>query len=108
MRAKVAAAIAQARQDGTPTLLDAKTYRYRGHSMSDPALYRTAEEVERFKHQDPILMLKAVLLKAGVPESQFDDTDKVLRAEAKTAVEFASSSPEPDVADLETDVCVNL
>ena len=104
VREKVGAAVSLARQQCTPTLVEAKTYRYRGHSMSDPALYRTAEEVERYKHQDPILMLKAALIQAGLAQPQLEELDQAAKAEAKQAVEFALGSPEPETAELAADV----
>jgi len=104
VREKVGAAVSLARQRSTPTLVEAKTYRYRGHSMSDPALYRTAEEVEQYKHQDPILMLKAVLIQGGMAQPQIDALDKAAKTEAKEAVEFALASPEPGTAELAEDV----
>jgi pyruvate dehydrogenase E1 component alpha subunit len=104
VRAKVSAAVSVARSLNTPTLIEAKTYRYRGHSMSDPALYRTADEVEQYKHQDPILMLKSDLLKHGVKESKLEEIDKDAKNEAKKSVEFAATSPEPELKELATDV----
>lgn len=85
-----------ARKDGRPALLDIKTYRYKGHSMSDPAKYRTKEELEEFKQQDPILMLKKDLLDAEmITEKKFEELDKEAKAIAKQAEEFAEESPEP-------------
>jgi pyruvate dehydrogenase E1 component alpha subunit len=104
VREKMLEAAAMARDSSTPSLIEAKTYRYRGHSMTDPAQYRTADEVERYKHQDPLLLLKSVLLKDGVPEAQLEALDQAAKAEVKEAVEFAASSPEPEIADLEEDV----
>jgi len=104
VREKVGAAVSLARQQFTPTLVEAKTYRYRGHSMSDPALYRTAEEVEQYKHQDPILMLKASLIQEGAGQPRLEEMDQAAKAEAKQAIEFALSSPEPEAAELAEDV----
>ena len=107
VRAKIGAAVARAREDYSPTLIEAHTYRYGGHSMSDPANYRTAEEIEQYKKNDPILMLKSELVKRGVSETWFDDTEKSAKAEAKKSVEFAAASPEPDVSEVGTDVYAN-
>ncbi|MGD0091413.1 MAG: thiamine pyrophosphate-dependent enzyme, partial [Planctomycetota bacterium] len=104
VRENTRAAASLAREHCTPALIEAKTYRYRGHSMSDPALYRTAEEVEQYKHQDPILMLKAAMLKAGADQPRLEEIDRAAKAEAKGAVEFALSSPEPESAELAEDV----
>jgi len=104
VREKTGAAVNLAREHCTPALIEAKTYRYRGHSMSDPALYRTAEEVEQYKNHDPILMLKSAMLKAGMTQPRLDEADKAAKAEAKQAVEFALSSPEPESVELTEDV----
>jgi pyruvate dehydrogenase E1 component alpha subunit len=104
VREKVGAAVALARDIHSPTFIEAKTYRYRGHSMSDPASYRTKEEVEKFQHQDPILMMKSDLMKRGVSEAKFDEIEKAAKAEAKHSVDFATESPVPDVSETLTDV----
>ena len=72
--------------------------------MSDPALYRTQEEVEQHKREDPILLLKALLLQQGLEQSVLDQIDKDARAEMKESVEFAESSPLPELSDLSQDV----
>jgi pyruvate dehydrogenase E1 component alpha subunit len=104
VRSEVSNAVALAREMNTPTFIEAKTYRYRGHSMSDPALYRTAEEVEEYKHQDPILMLKSDLLKRGIKEAKLEEIDKAAKTEAKKSVEHAAAAPEPELSELATDV----
>jgi pyruvate dehydrogenase E1 component alpha subunit len=104
VRAKMGAAVAAARANNTPCLIEAKTYRYRGHSMSDPALYRTAEEVEKMKHQDPILVLKAELIKRGMKEVALEQIDTDAKAEAKKSVDFANESAFPEIGELATDV----
>ena len=104
VRDKFQAAVDLARETNSPTFIEAKTYRYRGHSMSDPALYRTAEEVEAYKHQDPILITKAELIKLGVAEAKIEELDKAAKAESKACVEFATNSPEPELSELATDV----
>jgi len=90
-----------------PVLMELSTYRYRGHSMSDPAKYRTREEVQevREKH-DAIEMVKAELVKRGVEEARLKDVDKAIRAKVSDAADFAESSPEPDLDELYTDVLV--
>jgi len=90
-----------------PVLIELSTYRYRGHSMSDPAKYRTREEVQEVReHHDPIEGIKADLLKAGVAEEKLKDIDKQIRATVAAAADFAESSPEPEPAELYTDVLV--
>lgn len=86
------------RKEGRPALLDVKTYRYKGHSMSDPAKYRTKEELEEFKQQDPILVLKKDMMDAELlSEKKFEELDKEAKAIAKRAEEFAEESPEPSL-----------
>lgn len=93
-----------------PMLLEMKTYRYRGHSMSDPAKYRTKEEVQDYKeHHDPIESLKKLLLDNKlVKEDEIKTIDKTVREEMNAAAEFAKESPEPDTGELWTDVYLSL
>ena len=99
-------AAARARAGEGPTLLEMKTYRYRGHSMSDPAKYRTKEEVEGVKTtRDPIDHVKKLLIDAGhATEEELKDIDRDIRALVTEAAEFAQASPEPDPSELMTDV----
>jgi len=100
-------AFAHVRGGNGPVLLELNTYRYRGHSMSDPAKYRTREEVQGVRdHSDPIEGAKAQLLKLGVTEDQLKDIDKGIRAVVSEAADFAESSPEPAASELYTDVLV--
>jgi pyruvate dehydrogenase E1 component alpha subunit len=103
-----ARAIARARAGDGPTLLEMKTYRYRGHSMSDPAKYRTREEVEEVKtHRDPIDHVKALLIDGGhASEDALKEIDREIRATVTEAAEFAQQSPEPPITDLMTDILV--
>jgi pyruvate dehydrogenase E1 component alpha subunit len=82
------------------------TYRYRGHSMSDPAKYRTREEVSKVRQErDPIERLRAVLLEEGVADDEaLKRLDKEVKEIVSDAAEFAQDSPEPDPAELYTDV----
>ncbi len=90
-----------------PVLMELHTYRYRGHSMSDPAKYRTREEVQDMReNHDPIEAAKAELAKRGVAEDRIKDIDKRIRAQVSEAADFAENSPEPDMHDLYTDVLV--
>jgi pyruvate dehydrogenase E1 component alpha subunit len=98
-------AVKHARETG-PVLLEAMTYRYRGHSMSDPAKYRTREEVQEVRSsRDPIDHLRAKMLDAGMgDEDSFKKIDKEIRAIVNEAATFAQDSPEPEPAELYTDI----
>ncbi len=101
----VTAAATRAKKDGTATLLDVKTYRYKGHSMSDPAKYRTKEELGRYKEQDPILLLKARMVSAKLlDEDAFTEMDTDVKARVQDAVEFAEKSDEPPLGSLYEDI----
>ena len=94
-----------ARSGKGPYLLEMKTYRYRGHSMSDPAKYRTKEEVDDVKkNRDPIDLLRDKLVAAKATEEEFKAIDAEVKAIVAEAVEFAKESPEPDPAELYTEV----
>ncbi|MEM9376326.1 MAG: pyruvate dehydrogenase (acetyl-transferring) E1 component subunit alpha [Pseudomonadota bacterium] len=99
-------AVKYARSGKGPYILEMKTYRYRGHSMSDPAKYRKREEVDDIRsHHDPIDGLKEVILGQGfATEDELKSIDKEIRAIVKDAADFALESPEPDPAELWTDV----
>ena len=90
-----------------PILIEFMTYRYRGHSMSDPAKYRSKEEVQDYReHHDPIEGLKAELLNGGVAEEDLKSIDKEIKNIVVEAAKFSEETPEPDAADLYTDVLV--
>jgi pyruvate dehydrogenase E1 component alpha subunit len=90
-----------------PLLMELKTYRYRGHSMSDPAKYRSREEVQDVREKsDAIEAVKRDLVAAGVSEDDLKAIDKDIRQIVTEAADFAESSPEPDAAELYTDVLV--
>ena len=99
-------AAAHAREGKGPYILEMLTYRYRGHSMSDPAKYRTKEEVEKMRHErDPIEQVRARLLETGrANENELKAIDKDIRAIVNEAADFAQKDPEPDPAELYTDV----
>ncbi|MEQ8227544.1 MAG: pyruvate dehydrogenase (acetyl-transferring) E1 component subunit alpha [Rhodospirillales bacterium] len=103
-----AKAMKHCREGKGPMILEMKTYRYRGHSMSDPAKYRTKEEVQKVRREmDPIDTLAHKLLEAKiVTEDDLKAIDKEVKAMANEAAEFAQQSPEPDVAELWTDILV--
>ena len=99
-------ALDHARSGKGPYILEFDTYRYRGHSMSDPAKYRSKEEVEEVRrHRDPIDQFKAYILKTlKVKEDQIKTIEEGVKAIILEAVEFAKNSPEPDPSELYTDV----
>ena len=95
------------REGNGPVLIECNTYRYRGHSMSDPAKYRTREEVQDQRdHHDPIEGLKKVLLEKGKTEDDLKAIDKDIRKIVAEAADFAENSPEPEAPELYTDVLV--
>ncbi len=100
-------AVRRARSGGHPTLLEVRTYRFMGHSMSDPlhGVYRTKDEVEEQKKRDPISQLALKLKDEGVlDQAGLDELDAAMRAEVEAAVQFAEQSPDPDSAELTTHV----
>ncbi len=99
-------AVAWAREGEGPFILEMLTYRYRGHSMSDPAKYRTKEEVEKMRHErDPIEHVRGRLLETGrANENELKAIDKEIRAIVNDAADFAQRDSEPDPAELYTDV----
>ena len=98
-------AVAYCRSGEGPYLLEVKTYRYRGHSMSDPAKYRTREEVQAMRSQhDCIEAARHKLEALGVTEAEFKAIDDKVKAVIQDAADFAQASPEPDPAELYTDV----
>lgn len=107
VRAAANVALDHVRAGNGPVLMELQTYRYRGHSMSDPAKYRTREEVQEMREKhDPIDAAKAELAARGVAEDKLKDIDKRIRAIVAESADFAENSPEPDMHDLYTDVLV--
>ena len=99
-------AVAWCREGNGPIILEMQTYRYRGHSMSDPAKYRSREEVEKVRHeQDPIEQVRARLLARGwASEDDLKKIDAVVREIVNDSSDFATNNPEPDPSELFTDV----
>ncbi len=98
-------AAARARAGEGPTFLEFKTYRYRGHSMSDPQKYRTKEEVEAYKMRDPIEQVKKTILDNGIAtEEDLLAIDAAIKARVEEAVKFAEESPFPDASEAYLDV----
>ncbi|WP_149536858.1 pyruvate dehydrogenase (acetyl-transferring) E1 component subunit alpha [Siccirubricoccus phaeus] len=100
-------AVAHCRAGNGPYLLEMKTYRYRGHSMSDPAKYRTREEVQKMREQsDPIETARKKLLEQGAAEAELKAIDDEVKGIVQDAADFSQSSPEPDEAELWTDILI--
>ena len=101
----VARAVKRAREGGGPTLLEMKTYRFKGHSMSDPQKYRSKDELEEYKVQDPIETTKEKLLASfGVTEGDIEVINERIKQVVDEAVRFAEESPWPDDSELLKDV----
>ena len=101
----IAMACAHVRAGNGPYLLDIKTYRYKGHSMSDPQKYRTKEEVEEYKKQDPIESVRATILEnKWAKEAELDAIDEDVKKEVEAAVKFAEESPMATADELYNDV----
>ncbi len=103
-------AIEHARSGQGPYILEMMTYRYRGHSMSDPAKYRSKDEVTKYRQErDPIEQVKARILEAGhATEEALRDIEAEIRAIVTEAADFATNNPEPDAAELWTDITVSV
>jgi pyruvate dehydrogenase E1 component alpha subunit len=98
-------AVAWCRAGNGPYILEMQTYRYRGHSMSDPAKYRTREEVDKVRHDhDPIEQVQNRLLAARMSEAELKAIDAEVREIVNAAADFAQHDPEPDPSELYTDV----
>jgi pyruvate dehydrogenase E1 component alpha subunit len=98
-------AVNRARENGGPTLLEIKTYRYKGHSMSDPQKYRSKEEVEEYKEKDPIdHVLKMLTTTYKVPEADIEAINDRVKNEVEECVKFAEESPWPNDDELLKDV----
>ena len=100
-------AVQRARAGEGPTFLEMRTYRYKGHSMSDPQKYRTKEELESYKAKDPIDHIKSIILtEKYADDAWFEQIEEKVKAEVDEAVKFAEESPWPEAAELYTDVYV--
>ena len=106
VHAATGTALAAIRDGGGPRILEMQTYRYRGHSMADPAKYRSAEEVQKMREtQDPIDQMRDWLVRGGhINESDLKSIETHVRARISEAAEYAAHQPEPDAAELTTDV----
>ena len=107
VRDAVSRAVSRARTESKPTLLEVRTYRYVGHSMSDAAhgTYRSKDEVEEFRRRDPITLLADRMRSAGdLDDASWSAMDAEIRAEVEDAFRFAEESPDPDPSELFTDL----
>jgi pyruvate dehydrogenase E1 component alpha subunit len=101
----VSRAVKRAREKGGPTLLEIKTYRYKGHSISDPQKYRTKDEVEEYKHKDPInLLLKTILDNKLATEDEIKQINDRVDKAVTESVKFAEESPIPSDDEVLKDV----
>src|SRR5210317_479041 len=109
VRSAAEEALAHCRAGKGPYILEMKTYRYRGHSMSDPAKYRTREEVDAMRKQhDPIDQIRDLLKNQHVDDARLKEIDSAVKATVTKATEFAQTSPEPDPSELFTDILLPL
>ena len=103
----VSRAAARARAGEGPTFLEFRTYRYRGHSMSDPQKYRSKEEVEAYKDRDPIEQVKYTILEHNIlTQAELDEIDAKIKVIVQESVDFAETSPFPDKSEAYKDVYV--
>jgi pyruvate dehydrogenase E1 component alpha subunit len=104
----VSRAVKRAREKGGPSLLEIKTYRYKGHSISDPQKYRTKEEVDEYKGKDPITqVLKTILDNKFASQEDIDVINNRVDAIVMESVKFAEESPWPDDSEVLKDVYVD-
>ena len=107
VRAAAREALDYCRSGKGPYILEMKTYRYRGHSMSDPAKYRTRDEVDAMRKQhDSIEQLRDLLLREGVDEAGLKQIDQKVKGVVTEAADFALTSPEPELDELFTDILI--
>ena len=108
MRRATQRAVKRARENYLPTLIEARTYRYMGHSMSDPGKYRTRAEIEKYQERDPIKSFMATLKENDlVTDKDIANIEAQVKEEVERAVRFAEESPEPDSSELYTNVYAN-
>src|SRR5436309_8905824 len=101
VRDKLSAVVKSIRKDPHPAFVEVRTYRYRGHSLSDPASYRTKEQLEKYRMDDQITRFSAQLTREGrLTHEQFDEMDKKAKQTAIESVKFAEESPEPPLEEL--------
>ncbi len=101
VKERIGKAIARARDESMPSLVEVRTYRFRGHSMSDPGKYRTAQELDEHKKKDPLIVGKQKL-EAQMPKDKLAALEADVEKEVQDAIKFAEESPEPELGILET------
>ncbi len=101
-------AIARARSGGGPTLIEAKTYRWRGHYEGDPQMYRSKAEIEAWEQKCPIARWRNALISSGIPAAQLDAIDQCIHEDLEHAVAFAEQSPFPDPAEARADIFTSV
>ena len=105
VRDAIGEAAERGRKGEGPTLLDIQTYRYKGHSMSDPQKYRSKEEVATYVERDPIEHVRGVILDNNwMKEDELKAVEKEVKAQVEDAIKFAEESPLPDASELYEDV----
>jgi pyruvate dehydrogenase E1 component alpha subunit len=108
VREATARAVERGRKDYLPTLLEVRTYRFMGHSMSDPGNYRTRAEIEKYQERDPIKLFLATLKEKNIADDkQLEQIDSEVRQQVEEAVRFAEESPFPAPEELYTDIYAN-
>src|SRR6266568_3383802 len=108
MRQVTQRAVKRAREQSAPTLIEARTYRFMGHSMSDPGKYRTRAEIEKYKERDPIKLFTATLIENDIlTDKGIEEFEAEIKEEIEHAVRFAEDSPEPEPEELYTNVYAN-
>ncbi len=108
VREATARAVQLARKDYLPTLIEVRTYRFMGHSMSDPGSYRTRAEIEKYQERDPVTLFSSTLKEKGIiDDAALAEIEKGVREEVEHALRFAEESPPPAPEELYTDVYSN-
>src|SRR5918999_5736185 len=108
VREATARAVERARKDYLPTLLEVRTYRFMGHSMSDPGSYRTRAEIEKHQERDPVKLFSSTLKEKGIiDDAALAEMEKSIGEEVEHALRFAEESPQPAPEELYTDVYAN-
>src|SRR5438874_11104371 len=108
MRHVTQRAVKRAREQSAPTLIEARTYRFMGHSMSDPGKYRTRAEIEKYQERDPIKLFTATLIENDIlTDKGIEEFEAEIKEEIEHALRFAEDSPEPEPEELYTNVYAN-